>query len=154
MTDTNLDLKKKLLAECFKMQRNIVNNARNAMLEAQESANEQDDNTEEKLFDSYREEMQNKRDMFAKQYEKVLEEMALLNKVDPEKAYDTASFGTVIITEAQSLFVAISLGQITIDGKAYFAVSPSAPLFKAISGKKKGETFMFRDKPVKVLEVF
>lgn len=154
MENPHIELKKKLLAECFKMQRDIVNNARNAMLDAQESANEHDDNTEEKLFDSYREEMQNKRDMFAKQYEKALEELALLNKVDPQKEYDTASFGTVIITEAQSLFIAISLGQIKIDGKVYFAISPSAPLFKAVNGMRKGESFSFRDKPVKVLDVF
>lgn len=154
MDNPNIELKKVLLAECFRMQREIVNNARLAMVDAQESVLENEDSTEEKIFDSYREEMQNKRDMFAKQYEKVLEELALLNKVEPQKVYDIAAFGTVVITEAQSLFVSISLGQIKIGDKIYFAVSPAAPLFKALSGKKKGDTFMFRDKSIKILDVF
>jgi hypothetical protein len=148
------EIKRLLLAECIKMQKAIVANARSAMEEAQESAMEYDETAEDNMVDSYREEMQNKRDMFAKQLENALDDLALLNKVSLDKSHD-ASFGSVIVTEAQKLFVCISLGQVKIEGgDSWFAISPSAPLYKAIQGKKTGETFNFRDKDFKILDIF
>lgn len=154
MESDRTKIKQQLLSEALRMQKAVVENARNAMMEAQASANDNDDDTEEKLFNSYREEMQNKRDMFARQLEQAVDDLALLNKVTVNQEHNQAEFGSVVITEAQKLFVSISLGQIKVGNDVYFAVSPSAPLFKALAGKKKGETFEFREKKIKVLDVF
>lgn len=147
------EIKQALLAECIKLQKNIVATAKQAMNEAQESAMEYDESSEDNMVDSYREEMQNKRDMFARQVENALEDLALLQKVAIE-ATETIQFGSVVVTEQQKLFVSISLGQVKIDGDTYIALSPSAPLYKILQGKKKGETYQFRDKSVKILEVY
>lgn len=147
-------IKQQLLAEALRMQKVVADNARTAMLEAQSSANDNDDDTEEKLFNSYREEMQNKRDMFARQLEQAMDDTALLNKVNATQEHGQAEFGSVVITEMQKLFISISLGQIKIGNDTFFAISPSAPLFKALAGKKKGETFDFRDKKIKVVDVY
>lgn len=154
MTNEQLSLKQQLLAECLKIQREVVATAKKAMEEAQESAMEYDESAEDNMVDSYREEMQNKRDMFARQLESALDDLALLHKVKPDEAITTAAFGSVIVTEAQTIFVSISLGVIKLDGKSFVAVSPAAPLYKAVAGKKVGDSFSFRDKQIKVLEVF
>lgn len=154
MNSEQLSLKQQLLTECIRIQKEVVGTAKAAMQDAQQSAMDYDESAEDNMVDSYREEMQNKRDMFARQLEVALDDMALLNKLRPELKEEVAGFGSVIITEAQSMFVSISLGSIKIDGKSYVAVSPSAPLYKAVAGKKAGETFMFREKPIKVLDVF
>lgn len=147
-------VKQQLLSEALRMQKVVADNARTAMLDAQSSANDNDDDTEEKLFNSYREEMQNKRDMFARQLEQAMDDTALLSKVNALQEHQAAEFGAVVITEQQKLFISISLGQIKVANDAFFAISPSAPLFKALAGKKKGETFEFRDKKIKVLDVY
>lgn len=149
-----MKIKQQLLTEALRMQKVVADNARSAMMDAQSSANDNDDDTEEKLFNSYREEMQNKRDMFARQLEQAMDDTALLSKVNANQVSEVAEFGSVVITEAQKLFISISLGQIKVGEEIYFAISPSAPIFKAIAGKKKGESFDFRDKKVKVLDVF
>ena len=154
MQEQNLELKKRLLAECLKIQNGIVGNARNAMNEAHESALEYDEAAEDNMVDSYREEMQSKRDMFARQLEHSLEDLALLHKVITDKEQDTAIFGAVVITESQKLFVCISLGLLKVDGEQFFAISPAAPIFKAISGLRKGDSFNFRDKQVKIIDLF
>lgn len=154
MQENKLELKKRLLAECLKIQNNIVNTARTAMNEAHESALEYDEAAEDNMVDSYREQMQNKRDMFARQLEHSLEDLALLHKVITEKELDTAIFGAVVITESQKLFICISLGAIKTNTDQYFAISPAAPIFKAISGLKKGDSFTFRDKQIKILDIF
>ena len=154
MEAEKLKIKQALLSEALRMQRATIENVRKAMMEAQESANDNEDDTEEKLFSGYREEMQNKRDMFARQLDQAIDDQALLQKVNVQEEHPVAEFGSVIVTEAQKLFVSISLGQIKVGNDAYFAISPSAPIYKALVGKKIGETFEFREKKTKVLDVF
>jgi transcription elongation GreA/GreB family factor len=136
------------------MQREVVSSARAAMQDAQESAMDYDEGSEDTLMDSYREEMQSKRDLFAKQLELALDDQNVVNQIDPEAKMDSAQFGAIVITEQQKLFISISLGNITLDGNKLFAVSASAPIYKAMAGKKAGETFTFRDQKIKVLEIY
>ncbi|MES2387269.1 MAG: hypothetical protein V4543_04665 [Bacteroidota bacterium] len=154
MPNQRLELKQRLLAECVRMQNTVVDNARKAMNEYQESAMEYDESAEDNMVDSYREEMQNKRDMFARQLEHALEDLAMLHKVAADREQDSALFGSVIITESQKLFISISLGQIKLDNEQFFAISPAAPLFKAMNGVKSGQSFNFRDKQTMILEVY
>jgi hypothetical protein len=154
MEDSNVAEKIKILSECIKIQKAHVENARKAMMEAQESANEGDDSTEEKLYNSYREEMQNKRDMFARQFDVAMEDLNLLNQIVTSKEYAKAEFGSVVVTDGGTYFVSASLGQVKVDGKTIFAISALAPVFKAFEGKKKGDSFSFRDKSFSIKELF
>ncbi len=153
--DDKLKRKQQLLTECLRLQTQNVEQLRAAMLEAQQSANDNDDDTEEKLFNSYREEMQNKRDLFARQLDQALDDMALLHKVTALAESKDTSFGAVVETSAgQKLFISISLGQVKLNGDTFFALSPSAPLFKAMAGKKKGEPYEFRGQTASITDVY
>jgi len=153
--EEQLKRKQHLLTECLRLQTANIEQLRGAMLDAQQSANDNEDDTEEKLFNSYREEMQNKRDMFARQLDQALDDMALLSKVTATVANKDVSLGAVVETsQGQKLFISISLGKVVADGETFFAISPSAPLFKAMAGKKKGDTYDFRDQKVTIREVF
>ena len=154
MDENKVAEKIKFLAECIRIQKGIVENARKAMNEAQESANEGDDNTEEKLYNSYREEMHNKRDMFARQFELAMEDLNQLNQVVTSKEYKKAEFGSMVETENGVYFISTSLGQIKLDNKTIFAVSPLAPVYKAFEGKKSGDSFTFRDKSIKIKDLY
>ena len=113
-----------------------------------------DDNTEEKLYNSYREEMHNKRDMFARQFELAMEDLNQLNQVVTSKEYKKAEFGSMVETENGVYFISTSLGQIKLDNKTIFAVSPLAPVYKAFEGKKTGDSFTFRDKSIKIKDLY
>jgi hypothetical protein len=154
MEDKNLSFKHKILAECLRIQRQVVENARLAVADAQESANEGDDSTEEKLYNSYREEMQNKRDMFARHYELAMEDLNQLNQVVTSKEYLKAEFGSVVETDSGTYFIATSLGQVKVEGKTIFVVSALAPVYKAFEGKKEGQSFTFRDKTITIKKVY
>lgn len=153
--ETKIAAKLQVLAECIKIQKAHVENARKAMNEAQESANEGDDSTEEKLYNSYREEMQNKRDMFARQFEVAMEDLNQLHQIVTSKEYQKAEFGSMVETsDGAHYFISTSLGQIKVNGKTIFAVSALAPIFKAFEGKKKGDSFTFRDKVSTITDVY
>jgi transcription elongation GreA/GreB family factor len=145
--------KKKLLEYCLQVQHQRVNTAQDVITNAQESAKEEDPGSEEK-FESFRTQMQQDQDMFAKQLNDAQIGLNALRKIEVEKDVTNIQLGSVVITESQILFISINIGQVKIEDKVCFAISTESPLFRAMVGKTKGETFNFRDKPVKIVDVF
>lgn len=154
MEETKQTLKQRILAECLKIQKQVVEIARKAMADAQESANEGDDSTEEKLYNSYREEMHNKRDMFARHYELAMDDLNQLNQIVMSKEYKKAEFGSIVETDGGIYFISISLGQLKLETGTVFAISALAPVYKAFEGKKAGEHFVFRDKTFTIKDIY
>jgi len=144
--------KKKLVETCMKEQDQVVEHAKQRMDEAQESANEY--GQPQDRYDSYRTQMLGKRDMFAKQYCKAVEERNVLDRIDLDEENEQVSFGSVVVTNDQKLFISISLGKIIVDGEEYFAISPLVPLFKSLEGLKKGDSFEFNGKQRKIKDHF
>ena len=144
--------KKKLVETCITAQDRVVEHAKQRMDEAQESANEY--GQPQDRYDSYRTQMLGKRDMFAKQYCKAVEERNVLDRIDLNEENKKISFGSVVITSDQKLFISISLGKISLDGEEYFAISPLVPLYKALEGLKKGDSYEFNGKKRMIEEQF
>jgi septation ring formation regulator EzrA len=147
-----LEIKKKLFDACLHHQNEVIENLKELMSDAQESAN--DYGMPKDRYDSYRMQLLRKRDMYGQQLEKALEEIVILKKIDISKENKDVSFGAVVITDAQKLFISISLGKIEIEGETFYAVSVKVPFYDVIKGKKKGNTFDFRAKQYKVVDVF
>jgi hypothetical protein len=154
MDENKVAEKIKILAECIRLQKAHVEIAKKAMTDAQESANEGDDSTEEKLYNSYREEMQNKRDMFARQFDVAMEDLIQLQQIVTSKEYKKAEYGSMVETDGGTYFISTSLGQVKYNGNVIFAVSPLAPVYKAFEGKKKGDKFAFRDKTFNIKDIY
>lgn len=152
MLTQDLETKKRLLQESIQILNTQINAAREAMEDAQNSANEHDGAMEDK-FESFRENCQIQRDMYARQLDELISTMALLRRINATKVNHDVSLGAVVHTELQNYFIGVSLGEIKIDGESYFAISGMSPIFKAMMGKTAGETFTFRDKEYKILQV-
>ncbi|PRY12372.1 hypothetical protein CLV24_108116 [Pontibacter ummariensis] len=148
-----LETKKRLLQECTKILSAQVKAAKDAMNEAQESANEHQGAMEDK-FESFRENCQIQRDMYARQLDDLITTQGLLRRINATKVNNEVSLGAVVYTELQNYFIGVSLGEIKLNGESYFAISGLSPLFKAMAGKTTGEEFTFRDKTYKILQVF
>src|SRR5688500_5623569 len=127
MTDTTkLELKQQLLEECMRLQRMQIQNAKSAMEEAQESANQQQGSMEDK-FESFREACQIQRDMFAKQLDEGMTALSVLKRVVIHKQNNDVTLGSGVSTNEQKFFISISLGEIQVDGDKYFAISTMSP---------------------------
>ena len=153
MVAQELEIKKRLLQECTKILNTQIEAAKNAMDDAQESANEHQGAIEDK-FESFREACQIQRDMYAKQLDEAMSGMAILKRLNATKENQEIMLGTVVETNDQTFFIALSFGQINVDDKPYFAISAMSPMFKAMAGKKKGDSFSFRDKEFKIKKMF
>jgi hypothetical protein len=147
-----LKLKQKILDACFEQQAKVRENLKVVMEEVADSAEES--GLPKDLYDSYRNQMMSKRDMFAQQLLKINEQVDILRRVDMTRTYHQIRFGAVVITESQRLFVAAGIGKIIVEGEEYFVISAMVPFYNAIDGKKAGDTYEFRGKKEKILEVF
>ncbi|TGE13899.1 hypothetical protein [Hymenobacter elongatus] len=147
-------LKQQLLTECRRVQQQKADTARQAMLEVQESAIESQSATEDK-FESFWEACQIQRDLFARQLDEALNGLQALRRVPEARSpKDQPGVGTVVITDSQRFYIAVSLGEIKIEDELYFAISAFSPLYQAMASSRVGDTFSFRGKPYRIEEVF
>ena len=152
MVAQELELKKRLLQECTKILNTQIKAAKDAMDDAQESANEHQGAIEDK-FESFREACQIQRDMYARQLDELITTMSVLKLINATKENNEVAFGAVVNTNLQNYFIGVSLGQIEVEGETFFAISGMSPVFKAMAGKTAGETFEFRDQKYKIEHV-
>jgi transcription elongation GreA/GreB family factor len=153
MLTQELEVKKKLLQECSRILNLQIKAAKDAMDEAQESANEHQGAIEDK-FESFREACQIQRDMYARQLDELMITMGGLRRINATKLNAEVSPGAVVQTDLQNYFIGVSLGEVKVDGDSFFAISGMSPLYKAMEGKTTGDTFTFRDKEFKIVQVF
>jgi hypothetical protein len=151
-TEERLALKKKILEACLQQQATAIENLKKVMDEAADSA--EDYGLPKDLYDSYRNQLMSKREMYAQQIQKVNEQVDILRRVEVNRLFETVRFGTVVITDTQRLFVAAGIGKVAVDGMEYFAISPVVPFFSAIDGKKKGDSFDFKGRKMTIVDVF
>ncbi len=149
-----INLKKKLLEKSLQVQNERVETARNAMETAEQGANDEEPSTEENV-DSVREQLRNDREMYAKQFGEAVSGLNTLRRIQVEQFVENVALGAIIKTDMpQNLFISINVGKIQIDEGTFFAISLESPLAKELTGKKTGESILFRDKKLKLLEVF
>jgi hypothetical protein len=152
-SEKKIQLKTELLNECIRIQKGLVDTAKNAMINAQQTANDEKSTMEDK-FESFREQMQIERDMYAKLYDEALTSLESLEKINVNRIQDAAAAGTIVVTPEQKYFVANSLGKVAVNGETYMAISPQSPIFRAFAGKKKGAYYEFREKKLEILDVY
>lgn len=147
-----LEIKKQLIHRCKEILEQNASNAKIAMDEHQQMANEY--GPPKDRYDSFRMQMLRKRDMFAVQYQKFVDEILLLEKIDLTKTYKKAEFGSVIITNKQKMFVFSGLGKIKFENQDFFIISTQVPIFNAIKGYKIGDKYTYNNINAEILDLF
>jgi transcription elongation GreA/GreB family factor len=61
--------------------------------------------------------------------------------------------GSVVITSAGNYYIAISAGQIGIEGKNYITVSAGSPIAVKLMGKKAGDVIEFNRQQIQILDL-
>jgi hypothetical protein len=147
-----LKLKKALVEECLRRHRQNADDYESAMSEAQQNAN--DYGNPEDWFDTYKSDLLTKRDLLSIQLTKVRDEIKVLERISLTKETDVVGFGSIVITKDQKMFISIGLGKVEVEKQTFYAISPSVPIFVSMRDRKKGDTFEFREKKFKILDLF
>ena len=129
-----------------------IRHLESAMEEAEKMAHEYEQSSDD--ADSHKMELIGSRDMYAKQLQTELDLLETLNKVDFNQDHRVVEFGSVVITDMQKVFISIGLGKVNVDNDTFYAISLQVPFYQAMKGLKKGDTFDFRGRKVKIIDLF
>lgn len=76
-----------------------------------------------------------------------------LDRINLQTKHDIIHLGSIIYTNQRNYFLAISVGNLSIDKKDYFVISPSSPIGSLLLGKINGDSVTFNDVNIEILEV-
>ncbi len=77
----------------------------------------------------------------------------VMKSIDPMTMHLKVQLGSLVQTHDNYYFIAVSLGEITIDGLRFYAISKQTPMAQVILGKSKGDEARFRDVSIGIEEV-
>ncbi len=84
-----------------------------------------------------------------KQYQ-ILAEITVKN-VD---SVNSVGLGSLVLTNQGTFFVSVGIGQLEVENKKYFVISPQSPIGMLLMNKKVGESFLFRELKYELLKIF
>jgi len=150
--EKKLEIKKRVYDRCYKILEDNAETARRIMNDIQKDANESEQ--EHDVFDGSRSELLTKRDIYAEQLKKAVDEIEILKKVSFDEPREKVEFGSIVITNKQNMFIALGLGKIEVDNELYFVISKDVPIYKSMKNMQKGDNFSFNNIEYTIEDVF
>ena len=77
------------------------------------------------------------------QLQGILQMQMTLQSIQRGHATDTACLGALVLTNKGNYYLAVSVGEIWIEGTSYFIISTKSPIGQQLLGKKKGDHISF-----------
>lgn len=74
--------------------------------------------------------------------EALQQDINLLNGLDSIEPNEEIQLGDLIETDKGNFFVAVAADEFTVNGTVYRGISTDSPLFRALAGKRNGDTVM------------
>jgi transcription elongation GreA/GreB family factor len=89
----------------------------------------------------------------SEQLTQVNQMLDMIRSVDPNKRLTRPGLGALIKTEMAHYFIAVGLGQISVNDQAVFVISMASPIGRIILDKSVGDTFEMAGKTLRLLEI-
>jgi hypothetical protein len=150
------ELKRKMLAACIAKQQSLINDFRERI----KSLTETEGLGNEEYYDDRELSIQSSRVSEINTLNQLLEfanqEMELLEnlRIPHDVIHDRAVVGAVVATDNKTFYISASIESFTVDGRSYLGISARSPLFQAMSGKRKGDSFSFKEKHYRINDIF
>lgn len=88
--------------------------------------------------------------MFAGEELKVLVDMLPRT----EERYEEVRLGSLVATDKGLFYISVSIERFEVDGMSFVGISPKSPLYGAMAGKKKGESFTLGTEKYQILDTY
>ena len=147
------DLKRELYALCISYVKTRIATAKQAIDDAQQSANEETKSSAGDKYETGREMMQQETDRNQAQLNEANKLLVALQNIDPDTTPGIAGAGSLVITDNGKFYIAISAGALALNGENYFAVSPASPIGLKLKEQKAGDQFSLNGKSYLVKDI-
>ena len=145
--------KRDLYALCINYVKARIETAKQAIADAQQSAEEETKSSAGDKYETGREMMQQETDRNQAQLNEANKLLIALNQINVDTASSSAIPGSLVITDNGKFYLAISAGVLNLNGEGYFAVSPASPIGGKLLASKTGDEFNLNGKHYKIMEV-
>lgn len=146
-------LKQKLYDWCIQYAEQRVKTAQAAIVSAKESSESDTKSSAGDKYETGREMMQQEISRNEQQLLESKKLMHAMSQLSTTRTHTTAVPGAVVVTDQGAFYLAISAGQVEIEGKKYFAISPSSPIGIKLKGLKPGDILTFNNREFRILEI-
>jgi transcription elongation GreA/GreB family factor len=146
-------IKRELYKVCQEYVDKRIEASRAAIAEAQQSANEETKSSSGDKYETGRAMMQLEIEKNAGQLAESLKLKYALNEIAIDKPSDSVVSGSLVVTDREHFFIAISIGKVDCLGQSCLVISPGSPLGKKLIGLKSGDTVLFNNHLYEVKEV-
>jgi len=148
-----LNTKKKLLEAAKAVVAVKIKTAETAVASAMESKLNETKSSAGDKFETGRAMMQVEQEKSEMQLSQANQLMSILDHLDLGKSYPQAALGALVVTDQHSYFLSIGIGKLIVDDKIFYAISELSPIGELLIGKKKGETFSFREQVITLQQI-
>ena len=148
-----IGIKEELFKQCMNYVQDCIDTAQQAIDDAIESANDDTKSSAGDKYETGREMMQQEIDRNRKQLEEAKRQKLSLEQIDHQKHYDSVQNGSLVITNFGKFYIAISRGQIQVEGVNFFAISAISPIGTKLMRQKTGYEFDFNGKTFKIEDI-
>lgn len=146
-----IEVKQKIYQKCIEKLKEVLENSKSAMDEAQTAANEY--GAPKDRYDSFRTQLLRKRDLFAEQYNKTLKEYDFLKGLNPDIINKTVTINSLVITNKQRFYVTVGLGKVDLPEGEFYIISPLAPIYQVLKEKVTGDTVTFNGQKISIVDM-
>jgi transcription elongation GreA/GreB family factor len=147
------NIKQELYNQCVAYVQTRMAAAEDAYKDAEKASNDDTKSSAGDKYETGRAMMQQEKDRNTIQVNEANKLMVALTAISTKGRSDKVESGSVVITDSNQFYIAISAGSLVVAGKTYFAVSPASPIVMKMMGKKAGDSFEVNGKVYRVLEV-
>ena len=139
-------MKTQLYQLCLDFVEQRINTATEALRQAQEASNDDTKSSAGDKFETSREMAQQDINRNKQLLADAQQQGAVLQSLADIRETTNIRSGSLVITNNGSFYISISAGQLSLEGKSYFAISAVSPIGKLLIGKAVGDQFDFNGK--------
>src|ERR1051325_4872973 len=147
------NLKKQLHAHCGALVQQRIADAKQAMDNAQQSANQEEKSSAGDKYETGRAMAQIARDQAAQQLDEALKLKNALDQINPSVSSARVVLGSLVITDQNQFYISISAGKLEANGEIFFAISPLSPIGKLLMNLQANDVITFNKQKQTILRV-
>lgn len=140
-----MNIKQQLYNHCIEFIENRFQTIENSINEIQQALTTETKSSVGDKHETGRAMLQLEREKTGNQLAEAQKTKEALVKINITKSSSIVSLGSIVYTSNLNYFIAISAGELKIENKIYFAISPSTPIGQLLLGKTVGDLVIFRN---------
>lgn len=149
-----MNLRQELLTYCHQWVDEKINTSKQAIDNAQASANEETKSSAGDKYETGRAMAQLEIEKNTSQLVEAQRMKQVLTQISVNQSNDKIGIGSVVKTSIGNFFLSISAGKfMTLEGLEFICLSPASPLGTKLTGLKRGDKIIFNQQHIDVLNV-